>query len=97
MEIETYVNCGGVKEMKLEMINYVSRNGKWTELEKLSPEERREWSRTLLDALIKAAGAEWEEGKKTGQAAENGQEKSNVESCGRKTVKSKVQDLEKSP
>lgn len=47
--------------MKMDIINYVSKNGQWTELEKLSPEERRTWSRILLDSLIKAAGAEWKE------------------------------------
>ena len=47
--------------MRMDIINYVSKNGQWTELEKLSPEERRTLSRILLDSLIKAAGAEWKE------------------------------------
>ena len=38
--------------MRMDIINYVSKNGQWTELEKLSPEERRTWSRILLDSLI---------------------------------------------
>ena len=49
------------KKMRMDIINYVSKNGQWTELEKLSPEERRTLSRILLDSLIKAAGAEWKE------------------------------------